>query len=245
MQWIPSEQKEQPEQEQEFFVVKHYSADERPTIKGNGFDGLEVGTDREDAEKFIKWVNARISTPPQPKPKQEPVVFFKTDNGWRKEEFEKTLVKKVPLDTTPPKPHVWFDFSNVPLDATPLQRKEALSQMAGFYAGKNKDAPQPKPEQELVAWRNAAIRVGEDLCSVGPFGYYDMTAKQWLDWALSVVTVHAPPPQRTWFGLTEEERDHLEGLHLYAARNQVEAWIEGVPAFIDAIEAKLREKNSG
>jgi hypothetical protein len=60
---------EQPEQE--FFVIKHYSADERPTIKGNGFDGLEVGTDREDAEKFIKWVNARISTPPQPKPEQE------------------------------------------------------------------------------------------------------------------------------------------------------------------------------
>lgn len=105
--------------------------------------------------------------------------------------------------------------------------------------------PQPKPEQELVAWRNAAIRVGEDLCSVGPFGYYDMTAKQWLDWALSVVTVHAPPPQREWVGLTEEERDHLEGLHLYAARNQVEAWIEGVPSFIDAIEAKLREKNGG
>jgi hypothetical protein len=47
--------------------------------------------------------------------------------------------------------------------------------------------------QEPVAWRNAALRVGEDLCSVGPFGYYDMTAEQWLDWALSVVTVHAPP----------------------------------------------------
>ena len=59
---------------------------------------------------------------PQPKPKQEPVVFFRTDNGWRKEEFEKTLVKKVPLDTTPPEPHVWFDFSNVPLDATSPQR---------------------------------------------------------------------------------------------------------------------------
>ena len=47
-----------------------------------------------------------------------------------------------------------------------------------------------------------------------------------------------------WVGLTEEERDHLEGLHLYAVRGQVEAWIEGVPAFIDAIEAKLREKNT-
>ena len=33
-----------------------------------------------------------------------------------------------------------------------------------------------QPEQEPVTWRNAAIRVGEDLCSVGPFGYYDMSA---------------------------------------------------------------------
>jgi len=50
--------------------------------------------------------------------------------------------------------------------------------------------------------------------------------------------------KREWQGLTEEERDHFEGLHLYAARNQVEAWIEGVPSFIEAIEAKLREKNT-
>ena len=56
---------------------------------------------------------------------------------------------------------------------------------------------------------------------------------------------YTAPPQRTWVGLTDEERDHFEGLHLYAARNQVEAWIEGVPAFIDAIESKLREKNGG
>ncbi len=42
------------------FVVKHYAADERPTIKGNGFDGLEVGTDREDAEDFVKWLNERL-----------------------------------------------------------------------------------------------------------------------------------------------------------------------------------------
>lgn len=59
------------------------------------------------------------------------------------------------------------------------------SHMAGEYV----DTAQP--EQEPVAWRNAAIRLGEDLYSVGPDGYYDMTAKQWLDWALSVVT--APP----------------------------------------------------
>ena len=51
-------------------------------------------------------------------------------------------------------------------------------------------------------------------------------------------------PEREWVGLTDEERDHFEGLHLYAGRNQVEAWIEGVPSFINAIEAKLKDKNT-
>jgi hypothetical protein len=39
-------------------------------------------------------------------------------------------------------------------------------------------------EKEKQAWRNAAIRVGEELSSVGPDGYYDMNAWQWLDWAM-------------------------------------------------------------
>jgi hypothetical protein len=39
-------------------------------------------------------------------------------------------------------------------------------------------------QDEREAWRNAAIRLGEELSSVGPDCYYDMTAKQWLDWAL-------------------------------------------------------------
>jgi len=34
-------------------------------------------------------------------------------------------------------------------------------------------------------WKNAAIRLGEELSSVGPDGYYNMTSRQWLDWALS------------------------------------------------------------
>jgi hypothetical protein len=85
-----------------------------------------------------------------------------------------------------------------------------------------------------VTWRNAAIRVGEDLCSVGPFRYYDMTAEQWLDWALSVVTVHAPPPQRTWVGLTEDEVFEISNKMPYADRFD----------FAEAIEAKLKEKNT-
>jgi hypothetical protein len=54
---------------QEPFVVKHYSGDERPIIKGNGFDGLEIGQDREEAQVFADWVNARLA-PPQRQPLQ-------------------------------------------------------------------------------------------------------------------------------------------------------------------------------
>ena len=93
-------------------------------------------------------------------------------------------------------------------------------------------------EQESVTWRNAAIRVGEDLCSVGPFGYYDMTAEQWLDWALSVVTVHAPPPQRK--PLTDEEIDKI-----YEAHHNQYGECESVNfGYERAIEAKLKEKNT-
>ena len=42
------------------FIVKHYSSDERPIIKGNGFDGLEVGESREEAQEFIAFVNKLI-----------------------------------------------------------------------------------------------------------------------------------------------------------------------------------------
>jgi len=43
----------------EDFVVKQY-IDERVTIKGNGFDGLEIGDTREDAQEFIDFVNKEI-----------------------------------------------------------------------------------------------------------------------------------------------------------------------------------------
>jgi hypothetical protein len=38
--------------------------------------------------------------------------------------------------------------------------------------------------QQPMAWHNAALRLGEELSSVGPDLYYNMTAEQWLDWAL-------------------------------------------------------------
>jgi hypothetical protein len=112
---------------------------------------------------------------------------------------------------------VWWDGEKLMAKPIPLE---------DFYL--------PAPAvQEPVAWRNAALRVGEDLCSVGPFGYYDMTAEQWLDWALSVVTVHAPPAaQRQWVGLTPEEVEDI-----------VE-YCDGVGWDVaERIEAKLKEKN--
>jgi hypothetical protein len=41
------------------------------------------------------------------------------------------------------------------------------------------------PQRE---WQNAALRLGEELSTVGPNGYYNMTAQQWLDWAMKNVT---------------------------------------------------------
>ena len=108
-----------------------------------------------------------------------------------------------------------------------------IAYMAGLYDGKNKDAPQPK--QEPVAWKLESAQAI----------WFERTDPE-AAWELPPDVTMTPlytTPQRKWVGLTDEERDHFEGLHLYAARNQVEAWIEGVPAFIYAIEAKLREKN--
>ena len=47
-------------------------------------------------------------------------------------------------------------------------------------------------EKEKQAWRNAAIRVGKELSSVGPDGYYDMNAWQWLDWAMKNIKKAQP-----------------------------------------------------
>jgi hypothetical protein len=63
--------------------------------------------------------------------------------------------------------------------------------------------PEPEPvawmmlENKLVpihtappqrGWQNAALRLGEELSTVGPDGYYNMTAQQWLDWAMKNIT---------------------------------------------------------
>lgn len=52
----------------EGFVVRHYTDEEGPTIKGNGFDGLRVGEDRDEAEGFVRWVNAALAQQPSVAP---------------------------------------------------------------------------------------------------------------------------------------------------------------------------------
>jgi hypothetical protein len=95
-------------------------------------------------------------------------------------------------------------------------------------------AQHAQPQQD--AWKNAAIRLGEELSSVGPDGYYNMTAEQWLDWAMDQQPRgknSLSQPQREWVGLTDEEIKKMEEFYK--------------PSFYDfsqAIEAKLKEKNT-
>ena len=103
--------------------------------------------------------------------------------------------------------------------------------------------PQPKePEQEPVAWKNAAIRLGEELSSVGPDGYYDMTAKQWLDWAIEQRPQgkNSLPPQRTWVGLTDDDKVLIKH---DANFNQFMTAGEYADRVQQLTEARLKDKN--
>ena len=65
------------------------------------------------------------------------------------------------------------------------------------------------------------------MASVGPVGYYEMDAKEWLDWAMSTVQT------RTWVGLTDEEiQECLKGLPT-----------QTIDVYARRIEAKLKERN--
>jgi len=97
-------------------------------------------------------------------------------------------------------------------------------------------------KDEPVAWRDAAIRLGEELSSVGPNGYYNMSAKEWLDWAMeqNPKGEHSLP-QRTWVGLTDDE---IKPCWYEACQTDLELTSQLVVYFARAIEAKLKEKNT-
>ena len=121
-------------------------------------------------------------------------------------------------------------------------------------------------EQEPNHWRFAAQRLGENLSTVGPDGYYNMSASEWLDWATKHITparieqddgycqacegnyctakdgcvARDNPPQREWVGLTDDEIDDI-----WAKFNDGYSIIEETLwGYERAIEAKIREKNA-
>ena len=171
------------------------------------------------------------------------------------EQEEPLPLVDIGVDVTPEGTHVVACYN----------RPDAVQEM--FYSQFH---PLTKPEQEPDAWRNAAVRLGEDLYSVGPDGYYNMTAKQWLDWALGVVNAAPPKPKqesistnehlcamlrqvhdvlactalpmkRKWVGLTDDEIEDTWG-NTPMMLNARDGGARRV--FARAIEAKLKEKNT-
>jgi hypothetical protein len=60
-----------------------------------------------------------------------------------------------------------------------------LLENAWNYEVNPKDTePYCPDEPEENEWRTAALRFGETLSSIGPYGYYDMSADEWLKWAI-------------------------------------------------------------
>lgn len=53
-----------------------------------------------------------------------------------------------------------------------------------------------RSQPSVVNWQEAAIRLGEELASVGPTGYYAFSATEWLAWALAAVGQRQADPAR-------------------------------------------------
>ena len=90
------------------------------------------------------------------------------------------------------------------------QHKEALAAVKEALA---------QPEQKPLAW-----------ISTGPARMFHWTADKPAygdDW----VPLYTTPPQRTWVGLTGEEKHEIRYSHMTSAE------------FIECIEAKLKQKN--
>lgn len=62
------------------FYVKHYVGQAHPSIKGNGFDGLTIGDEREEAQEFVDWVNSKIGVEAEKEP-DEPAICEKCSQG--------------------------------------------------------------------------------------------------------------------------------------------------------------------
>ena len=98
----------------------------------------------------------------------------------------------------------------------------------GYAEGFN-DGCKPKPEQEPVAFINVEKR---SLEWVKPISWHTPTTVN-----LPNIPLYTTPPQRTWVGLTDEERmDILLNLNWEKKLSHMDTAL--------AIEAKLKEKNT-
>jgi hypothetical protein len=102
---------------------------------------------------------------------------------------------------------------------TRLSAIDALSKFQWTPA----EGPTPAPGDALgtieTTWRSAALRVGEMLLSVGPAGYYGMTADQWLWWALHAMK--AAPPDDTLARVARMTTDELTKMFVVLAERGV------------------------
>jgi hypothetical protein len=130
-------------------------------------------------------------------------------------------------------PVAWMDASRLEelrngfTVMTTLTKKKAFFDDVAIYT----TPQQQEAKGEPVAWRDAAIRLGEELSSVGPDSYYDMNAKEWLDWAMKQKPrgEHSLP-QRTWVKLTDEQFLEAckiaEGGNYMVAFQRIQQWLK-------------------
>ena len=95
--------------------------------------------------------------------------------------------------------------------------------LTGVCASEGHRIEKAQPEPEPVAWKYET----PDYVSL----QWEPTRGDWRDGTWT--PLYTAPPQRPWQGLTDEEAEHI-----YA-----EYWND-VAMFIEAIEAKLKEKNT-
>ena len=117
---------------------------------------------------------------------------------------------------------VWFAFQK----GYEVAHKDAVENNKNFE-------PTPQ-EQENNEWRNVALRFGEELVSIGPCGYYDMTANDWLGWAKDAYGKNCDG----WLKLVLKKQRKYEAL---TEKLQEKTVIEPTPQTPEQVEQGLRD----
>ena len=161
-------------------------------------------------------------------PEQEPVAWA-TQMGeyahikWGAKRPEYPMVYEIPLYTTPPQrePKPFFTEANgfpqgfVPKDRHKVEQ-EPMAMKFKIYKPTVPDPTRQDINNALLPW------------------VYDQDRSSGFDASMWVTPVSTLPPQRTWVGLTDDEQQQA-----------YEQWQnDGWGVFYNAIEAKLKEKNS-